>query len=277
MAAGRHARLRLVRRHAGGAVGHLHPPRDARARRRRLERGRPGLGRSRPVRAEPGDLRRSRRPARSASSTPRSPAGGRRNAWCASARSSRGADGVRSGAPRTLDLPQGSFVRAQVTLRDDGAWMLPLFLCRTVPGRALDRQPRRRRGGDQHRPRRDLGPRRGAGLDRLRPHDAGAARRRADRRLLPAPAGGLRLPHRERRRRPQLVGAGGDRRAEQQLVDRRDRARATGGSRCSATRSPRRSPRRGARRSTTSSARTTTAAAIPPAASRRSGACRGRR
>ena len=46
----------------------------------------------------------------------------------------RGADGVRSGEPRTLDLPKGSFVRAQVTLRDDGAWMLPLFLCRTVPG-----------------------------------------------------------------------------------------------------------------------------------------------
>jgi predicted neuraminidase len=41
---------------------------------------------------------------------------------------------VRSGEPRTLDLPKGSFVRAQVTLRDDGAWMLPLFLCRTVPG-----------------------------------------------------------------------------------------------------------------------------------------------
>ena len=46
----------------------------------------------------------------------------------------RGADGMRSGEPRTLDLPKGSFVRAQVTLRDDGAWMLPLFLCRTVPG-----------------------------------------------------------------------------------------------------------------------------------------------
>ncbi|MFT3973362.1 MAG: exo-alpha-sialidase [Amaricoccus sp.] len=46
----------------------------------------------------------------------------------------RGTDGVRSGAARTLDLPQGSFVRAQVTLRDDGAWMLPLFLCRTSPG-----------------------------------------------------------------------------------------------------------------------------------------------
>ena len=141
------------------------------------------------------------------------------------------------------------------------------------PRRALDRQPRRRRRGDEHRPRRDLGPRRGAGVDRLRPHDAGAARRDACRRLLPPPAGGLRLPHRERRRRPQLVGAGGDRRSEQQLLDCRDRARATGGSRSSATRSTRRSPRRAASRSTTSSARATTAAATPPAAFRQSGAC----
>jgi predicted neuraminidase len=45
-----------------------------------------------------------------------------------------GADGIRSGAPRTLALPKGSFVRAQVTVRDDGAWMLPLFLCRTAAG-----------------------------------------------------------------------------------------------------------------------------------------------
>ncbi len=46
----------------------------------------------------------------------------------------RGADGVTGGAARTLPLPEGTFVRAQVTLRDDGAWMLPLFLCRTSPG-----------------------------------------------------------------------------------------------------------------------------------------------
>lgn len=46
----------------------------------------------------------------------------------------RGADGVRSGEPRTVDLPKGTFIRAQVTLRDDGAWMLPLFLCRTANG-----------------------------------------------------------------------------------------------------------------------------------------------
>lgn len=41
---------------------------------------------------------------------------------------------LRAGAATTLPLPRGTFVRAQVTLRDDGAWMLPLFLCRTVPG-----------------------------------------------------------------------------------------------------------------------------------------------
>jgi predicted neuraminidase len=46
----------------------------------------------------------------------------------------RGPDGVCSGAPRTLALPKGSFVRAQVAIRDDGAWMLPLFLCRTAEG-----------------------------------------------------------------------------------------------------------------------------------------------
>lgn len=46
----------------------------------------------------------------------------------------RRGDGVRSGPARTLSLPLGSFVRAQVTIRDDGAWMLPLFLCRTVQG-----------------------------------------------------------------------------------------------------------------------------------------------
>lgn len=46
----------------------------------------------------------------------------------------RGPEGFRSGAPRTLDLAEGTFIRAQVTLRDDGAWMLPLFLCRTVQG-----------------------------------------------------------------------------------------------------------------------------------------------
>ena len=145
------------------------------------------------------------------------------------------------------------------------------------PRRALDRQPRRRRRGDEHRPRRNLGPRRGAGVDRLRAHDPGAARRGAHRRLLPAAAGGFRLPDRERRRRPQLVGAGGDRRAEQQLLDRRRSRSPTGGSRCSATRSTPRSPRRAASRSTTSSARATTAAAIPPAAFRRSGACPARR
>jgi predicted neuraminidase len=44
------------------------------------------------------------------------------------------AAGVRSGPPRTLDLPKGSFVRGSVVVRDDGAWMLPLFLCKVLPG-----------------------------------------------------------------------------------------------------------------------------------------------
>lgn len=45
-----------------------------------------------------------------------------------------GPEGFLPSEPRTLGLPSGSFVRAPVLLRDDGAWMLPLFLCRTVPG-----------------------------------------------------------------------------------------------------------------------------------------------
>ena len=43
-------------------------------------------------------------------------------------------EGLRAGAARDLALPRGTFVRAAVTLREDGAWMLPLFLCRTQPG-----------------------------------------------------------------------------------------------------------------------------------------------
>ena len=46
----------------------------------------------------------------------------------------RAPEGMRSGAPRTLALAKGTFIRAALTLRDDGAWMLPLFLCRTSPG-----------------------------------------------------------------------------------------------------------------------------------------------
>ena len=47
----------------------------------------------------------------------------------------RDGSGAHGGPARTLvDLPDGSFVRGSVVVRDDGAWMLPLFLCRTVPG-----------------------------------------------------------------------------------------------------------------------------------------------
>jgi len=42
--------------------------------------------------------------------------------------------GVHGGEARTLGLPLGSFVRGSVVVRDDGAWMLPLFLCKVVPG-----------------------------------------------------------------------------------------------------------------------------------------------
>lgn len=41
---------------------------------------------------------------------------------------------LTSGEPRQLDLPLGSFVRGRVIVRDDGAWMLPLFRCISRPG-----------------------------------------------------------------------------------------------------------------------------------------------
>ncbi|WAJ29385.1 sialidase family protein [Antarcticirhabdus aurantiaca] len=42
--------------------------------------------------------------------------------------------GLAAGEPALLDLPLGTFVRAPVTLRDDGAWMLPVFRCIAPPG-----------------------------------------------------------------------------------------------------------------------------------------------
>lgn len=42
--------------------------------------------------------------------------------------------GAHGGPASTLGLPPGSFVRGSVILRDDGAWMLPLFLCKTAAG-----------------------------------------------------------------------------------------------------------------------------------------------
>jgi predicted neuraminidase len=42
--------------------------------------------------------------------------------------------GWRSGPGRSIGLPLGSFVRARVVVRDDGAWLLPLFLCKGLPG-----------------------------------------------------------------------------------------------------------------------------------------------
>jgi len=42
---------------------------------------------------------------------------------------------VRSGAPEALPLPRGTFVRAPIRLRDDGAWMMPVFRCLAPAGR----------------------------------------------------------------------------------------------------------------------------------------------
>jgi predicted neuraminidase len=49
-------------------------------------------------------------------------------------RLTRDGDRITAGPPRDIGLPPGSFVRAPLCLRDDGAWMLPLFLCNPRPG-----------------------------------------------------------------------------------------------------------------------------------------------
>lgn len=42
---------------------------------------------------------------------------------------------LSAGPARELGLPRGSFVRAPIAVRDDGAWMMPLFRCVGLPGR----------------------------------------------------------------------------------------------------------------------------------------------
>ncbi|MCJ8141094.1 sialidase family protein [Falsirhodobacter halotolerans] len=42
--------------------------------------------------------------------------------------------GVVAGEGRYLDLPRGCFVRGNVMLREDGAWLLPIFRCIPRPG-----------------------------------------------------------------------------------------------------------------------------------------------
>lgn len=41
---------------------------------------------------------------------------------------------LSAGPARALAVPPGSFVRGRLTVRDDGAWMLPLFRCIARPG-----------------------------------------------------------------------------------------------------------------------------------------------
>ncbi len=41
---------------------------------------------------------------------------------------------VDGAEPADLPLPPGTFVRAPIRVRDDGAWLLPLFLCVSRPG-----------------------------------------------------------------------------------------------------------------------------------------------
>lgn len=46
----------------------------------------------------------------------------------------REGDGLVSGPARDTGLPPGTFIRAAPVIRDDGAWLLPLFLCNARPG-----------------------------------------------------------------------------------------------------------------------------------------------
>ncbi|MEX2397599.1 MAG: exo-alpha-sialidase [Balneolales bacterium] len=39
-----------------------------------------------------------------------------------------------SGTPRDIDLPNGTFIRAPIQIRNDGAWLLPLFRCNPRDG-----------------------------------------------------------------------------------------------------------------------------------------------
>lgn len=41
---------------------------------------------------------------------------------------------ITSGPARDIGLASGTFIRARIVVRDDGAWMLPLFLCNPRPG-----------------------------------------------------------------------------------------------------------------------------------------------
>lgn len=41
---------------------------------------------------------------------------------------------ISSGEGRFLDLPRGCFIRAPLVVRDDGAWVLPIFRCVQRPG-----------------------------------------------------------------------------------------------------------------------------------------------
>lgn len=43
-------------------------------------------------------------------------------------------DVLEAGTARDTGLPAGTFIRAPVTLRNDGAWMLPLFMCNPAHG-----------------------------------------------------------------------------------------------------------------------------------------------
>lgn len=62
------------------------------------------------------------------------PAGNQDECRIRMARLTRDGQTLTAEAGRYLDLPRGCFVRGAIQVRDDGAWLLPLFLCVQRPG-----------------------------------------------------------------------------------------------------------------------------------------------
>ena len=160
-----------------------------------LGAGGTGLRRPRDVGAEPGAVRRPRRPG---AAVPHRPA--RRQPGRLPAAAARDPAGRR----RDLPLPPGSFIRAPVHLREDGAWLLPLFRCASRPGQRWTGSHDTAAlaiSTDAGETWRQVEVPGSIGSVHMTP---GAPGRRPPRRLLPPPPGRFRLPQRKRRWRRKL-------------------------------------------------------------------------
>ncbi len=182
---------------------------------------------------------------------------------------------LSAGPARELGLPRGSFVRAPIMVRDDGAWMMPMFRCVGLPGR--------RWTGSHDTSALAVSRDRGKSWQLTEiPGSVGSVHMT----LVPLGAGGWRPSTAAGRPisctgpTARMAGAAGRRRSPPTFSTTTPRspppACPTAASRCCAIR-PRPRPRRtGAGRSMTSSGRAMRAP-TRRAAVRRSGACRARR